>query len=577
MRVALGFANRAELALSNLGFRITEALLAARPGVRLERLFLPAGRAPLAGARIRTTPSGLKLPSLDLLLWSLSFEGDAPHLPALMAAGGLPALAEERDEGHPLVVAGGAAVMINPEPLAAFCDLFLVGEAEALLEAFLDRWQALRGERRAAAIAALAELPGAVAPLLRRHRVWALPEGGDRGRGGSPDAAGAPRPAGSGAAGTGIGFSLRGGDEVSLRRGPGRFDPWPEAAAGSAVETVKWTQAAGEVSRARLAADGAFPGALLLELGRGCPRRCRFCAATRIYAPLRRRPAGLVARVAREESLPGETVGLLSLSAGDHPGLGALTQELCAAGRRVSISSLPATFDDEAALRALLDSGTTTLTIAPETGSDRLRALAGKPMENEAILRGVERLGMAGLAQLRAYFMIGLPFEEEEDLRALTLLLARMRALLPASTRLSATVNAFSPKPRTPFQWAGMAPAHYLEDASRRLLKDAPRGVTVRVKSPREARRHALLARGDVRWGARLAAMAGEWRAVARVLRAEGLRAEALTGAADPGTPLPWGYLVSPREAILLREEWERARAEAGRGEPGTPGGRASP
>lgn len=531
MRVALGYANRAELAQSNLGFRITEAYLAARPGLRVERFSLSSHLPAASGAELRTEPSRLKLSAVDLILLSLSFEGDAPHLPGMLAAGGLPPLAADRGSGHPLVVAGGAAVMINPEPWAAFCDLFLVGEAEALLEGFFERWTELRGAGRGEQLLGLSRLPGALAPLLRRHRLWGAP-------------------------------GLGPGEEASLRRGD-LAGAGPEAPAETAVETVKWTGAAGEVSAARLPAAAAFPEALLIELARGCPRRCRFCVATRIYAPLRQRPAALLAQSALAGSQPGETVGLLSLSAGDHPGLGALAAELCAAGRRVTVSSLPATFAREEAVRAILASGTRTLTLAPETGSDRLRALAGKPLRNEAILEGVELLGRCGVPQLRAYFMIGLPFEEQEDLRALAALLGAMRVRLPAATHLTATINAFTPKPRTPFQWAPMAPAAYLEQAARRIVRDSPRGVPVRIKSLREARLHAALARGDARWGERMAAAARESRPLGQLLRAEGVRLEEMTGAVDPGTPLPWGYLTSPEEAAELQGEWQRAREEA--------------
>ena len=116
---------------------------------------------------LRTEPSGAKLASFDLILLSIAYEGDAPHVPALLAAGGLPPRSHERSASHPLVIAGGAAVMINPEPFALFIDLLMVGEAEVLLDPLLERWTALRGAGRAEMLASLARLPGAVAPLLR--------------------------------------------------------------------------------------------------------------------------------------------------------------------------------------------------------------------------------------------------------------------------------------------------------------------------------------------------------------------------------------------------------------------------
>jgi radical SAM superfamily enzyme YgiQ (UPF0313 family) len=536
MRVALGFANRAELALSNLGYRITETLLAATPGLAVERVFLPHGGLPVPAGSVRTQPSQLALTDVDLVLLSLSFEGDFAHVPALLAAGGLPASADQRLRGHPLVVAGGAAVMINPEPLSAFVDLFLVGESEALLAPFLERWRGELGAERTERIASLAQLPGALAPLMRRHRFWALDRGG-----------------------------LREGAAASVRGESSAFSSRPEGEADAHVETIKWVEAAAHTSCARLPAGGAFGESLLLELGRGCPRRCRFCVATRIYAPLRQRSGDGLRDAALQESAPGEAVGLLSLSAGDHPELPALARELCAQGRRVSVSSLPATFSRRDAVQALLASGTTTLTIAPETGSDRLRALAGKPLTNDAILRSVTALGEEGLPRLRTYFMIGLPFEREEDLRALLEFLGEMRRRLPPATRLSATVNTFVPKPRTPFQWAPVAAARYLSDAARRLQRDAPKGVQLRVKSAREARQHAALTRGDAAWGDRLLRMARSGVTLAAALRAEGLRTDDLTGAVDPNARFPWQYLMSEAELAELAREWNRAQTEAAR------------
>jgi radical SAM superfamily enzyme YgiQ (UPF0313 family) len=548
VRVALGYPNRARLARSNLGFRIIERRLSERAGFDVERFFLPDDGPPLRGAALRTEPSGSKLASVDLVLLSIAYEGDAPHVPALLAAGGLPPRSSERSASHPLVVAGGAAVMINPEPLALFVDLFMVGEAEALLDPLLDRWAALRDAGRAEMLASLAKLPGAVVPLLRRHQLWS----------------------------TG-GATLRQGARVSLRGSARTLADLPEAEAGSPVETVKWTEAPQQVSAARLPADGAFPDALLLELGRGCPRHCRFCVACRIYAPLRQRSAPLLIDEARRGSVAGETVGLLSLSAGDHPGLAPLAQTLRDEGRRLTISSLPASFSRREVVRALLESGARTLTIAPETGSDRLRALIGKPISNDAILRSVELLGAEGLPQLRAYFMIGLPFEEDDDWRALALLLREMRRRLPPACRLSATVNPFVPMPRTPFQWAPMPPANRLREAGRRLRREAPRGVRVLVKSVRESREHAALVRGDAAWGERLLRMGGGGETMTAALRADGLRLDDLTGPVDPGACLPWAYLSDETETAALRGEWMLALDESGRRTDGGASGGAGP
>lgn len=533
MRVALGFANRAGLARNNLGFRIVEQLLAPRSDVELVTFQLPEDGPPRPGERLRTEPSGVPLSAFDLVLFSLSFEGDAPHLPALLEAGGLPALAEAREAGHPWVIAGGAAVMINPEPIAAFFDALLLGEAETLLPVLLETLCASRGAGRAAELAALAAIPGAVVPLLRQHRLWSV--------------------------GSGV---LRAGECVSLRGPAWERELLPEAPADQPVATIR--AAEDEVASARLPPEAHFRETLLLELARGCPRRCRFCVATRIYQPLRERPvADLIAR-ARAVGAPGDTIGLLALSAGDYRGLEALVAELGALGFRLSIASLPAVFQRPAALAELVRRGASTLTLAPEAGTDRLRALCGKPFRNDAILETVAALGASGVRRVKAYFLIGLPCETDEDLDAIPALVQSMRERLPRATSLAVTVNPFAPKPRTPFQWAPMAPPERLADGAHRLQRAMPRGVKLRVKSLREARRNAALTRGDARWATRLLRAWREARPLAQVLAQEGTSFDELTGAIDEGSALPWGYLFGPGEIEALRDEWRTARRAGG-------------
>ena len=159
---------------------------------------------------------------------------------------------------------------------------------------------------------------------------------------------------------------------------------------------------------------------------------------------------------------------------------------------------------------------------------------------------------------------LSLPFEEEADVRAITDLLAAMRRVLPFGRRLSATVNPFVPKPRTPFQWAGMAPPARLEEAARLLRREVPRGVELRLKSLREARLHAALTRADAGWGRRLEIAALQGVAPARQLRREGTSLEDWTAPIDPEAALPWGYLISASERKELVKEWRAAHEEAG-------------
>lgn len=254
----------------------------------------------------------------------------------------------------------------------------------------------------------------------------------------------------------------------------------------------------------------------------------------------------------------------MGLSAGDYRELGELTAGLRALDVRLSLSSVPAVFSRPEVLADLLASGAHTLTIAPETGSDRLRRRIGKPMTNDEILRAVAGMRAAGLERLNTYFLIGLPGETPDDHEAILSLLAALRTALGRTGRVSATVNAFVPKPRTAFQWAPMAPMGELKSIARALRAGVPRGVALRVKRLREARDQALLARGDAAWGERLLRAARNGLTPASALRGEGLAAETLTGTVDEDGSLPWSYLLREGEHGALLAEWKKARSADG-------------
>ncbi len=553
--IALGYPHTRSVAGGNLGFAILDRLVRATASVRPMRFFVTPELRNARTRGVAIDPPTTRLAQADLVLLSLSYEGDAPAAAGLLAAGGLPPLAAERRRGHPLVVGGGALVMINPEPLASLFDLFLVGEAEALWPLFWREWVRHRLEPREQLLGHLDEtVPGAMAPRRRPHRLWVM---GDHGLTADRIVTLSGARAGS----------AREGPHPAQGSAPAPADRATELPAPSGtvvdpdrpVERVFWAGFGGQASTARLP-DGARVGqSYLVELSRGCPRTCRFCAATRIYAPFRECPEPVVLERARREVQPEDVVGLLGLSAGDYSRLPQVAAGLAALGARLSISSLPPGFARQDAGRLLVNAGARTLTIAPETGSERLRALIGKPVGDGAILSAVETLGGLGLGGLRTYFLIGLPFEKEDDVRAIGRLLARMRERLPRACGLSATVNAFVPKPRTPFQWAAMAPLARLRAHAARLRRDLPRGVSLRIKSFREARTQAWLARGDSAWGPRLLRMAAEGCRPETVLRTAGPGPEALLGAIGPGAPVPWGYLMDAAERDRLEAEWAAA------------------
>ncbi len=563
--IALGFANTRGVAVGNLGFHIVDRQLRACQGVLVEHFFLPEIPLPLKRGDVTTEPDNRALSATDLVLMSISFEGDAIHLPAMLDAGGLPVSAQARRRGHPLVVGGGALVMINPEPIASFFDLLLVGESEAMLDPFLSLWARIRGEAREDQLAEFGGLPGVVVPSRRSHQIWSASKRGLICEPGSVLPAGM-NPGASMEPGTSAMTCTSA--EIRVSAGKSNDASGSEISSrqiDSPVKSVIWDEFSECANLVRLPDDYDQGPRMLFELARGCPRRCRFCAASRIYHPLREADPKRILELACSEITGAETVGLLALSAGDYTHLEDLTDGLINKGVRLSISSLPATFSRADVAQQMVGSGAVTLTLAPETGSDELRSLAGKPIRNEAILKSVALLGQAGVRRLRTYFIIGLPFETESDILAITSLLGEMRKVLPGSCSLSATVNAFVPKPRTPFQWAAMAPLPLLRERSALLKRFCPKGVQLRVKSFREARAQALLSRGDITWGPRLvhAANSGN-RSLESACRWSQVDPKPFYGEIALESALPWEFLMT--ETINgLKKEWREIRDRTSR------------
>ncbi|MCX7634797.1 MAG: radical SAM protein [Syntrophales bacterium] len=474
LRVCLAYPNYYGTGMGNLGFHAVYQLFNAVPSVLCERVFLP-----YPGERRLFSPGSLPLFSLetqkpmaafDVVAFSLSFENDYPHLLDMLAMGRIPILRELRGEGAPLIVAGGIAVTMNPEPLSDFVDVFLFGEAEAVLPAFLDRL----AEGRAAGLskeALLIELQktvtGLYAPGLYR------PEYDDAGRIASfrplyPD--------------------------LPERIGK----PWLPNLDSAPAERVIHSP------------DAAFGDMCLLEINRGCPRRCRFCAAGHLYHPPRfRRRAAVEAAV--EKARPRyQRIGLVGTAASDHPELVPLCRSIIATGGEIAIGSLRVNRIDEELVGLLAAGGVETLALAPEAGSQRLRDLIRKGVDEEEIMTMGRVLLAAGISSVRLYFMVGLPTETDDDIAAIINLTERVSRLEGKSggetrrfRRVLVSVNPFIPKAGTPMQWYPLADVRLTAKKIQRIQRAFGGSAVVEVKaSPaRESYLQALFSLGDRRVG----------------------------------------------------------------------------
>lgn len=469
--MALVYPNAWRLGMANLGVHAVYRLANEHAGTACERAFLPED-----GGEPRSVESGRPLREFDVVAFSLSFEDDYAHVLALLERAGLPLRSADRGARHPLVVAGGIAVQINPEPMAPFFDALLVGEGEALLPAFLDfAGEALRGgaaPERAALLGRLAGLPGAYVPSLY-------------------DVAYAPTtPAREGAGAWVTRFEPRDGAPARVRR--------------LYATDLRRTP----TSRVVETPGAQFGDLFLTEVARGCLWGCRFCAAGFVQRPYREVDLDVLRAEVKKGIDAGLRVGLVGPDTSDYTGLDPLTCFIGEAGGTFSPSSLRVDAITGPLAKRMADGGERSITLAPEAGTERLRRVINKDFSDDRIVAAAESALAAGMSHVKLYFMCGLPTETDEDVLGMARIALRIREevmLRYAKARgrmgrITLSVNPFVPKPWTPFQWKPMAGRKALEETRRLLEKTLrPKGIDVEFLSPREAWLQALFSRGDRR------------------------------------------------------------------------------
>jgi radical SAM superfamily enzyme YgiQ (UPF0313 family) len=505
VRVCLVYPNHYAVAMGNLGFQAVYEIFDGHPDVVCERAFLPdAAEAPLVGrGALRSLESQTPVQAFDVIAFSVSFETDYWHVVRLLDLAGLPLTSRERGGAGPLVLAGGPAVFLNPEPLADFIDLFFIGEAEEMLPEFLT--------------------------LLSR----AAPGAGGRERLLQETAAGV-----AGAYVPAFYEPVYDGPVLAevRYRGPG----------GARVQRrLVWDLNRFATTTRVLSDEAVFGDMVLVEASRGCQWGCRFCAAGYMYRPIRTRGVEPLAEAVHAGLAQRRTIGLVGAEMASVPGVDRLVELAAAAGGRLSPSSLKADCVTPRLAAALARGGTHSVTVAPEAGSERMRRVINKNLSEADILRAAGLLVGEGVRDLKLYFMIGLPTETMDDVLAIAALTARVRAHLAAAERarrravaVTVSVNPFVPKPWTPFQWDPMEEIPSLRRkfaALRRALAVLP-NVRLDAESPRAGYFQTLLSRGDRRVGRAVHAVHaadGDWWRVIRTWQRHGL----------PGVPPPAAYV----------------------------------
>ncbi len=477
LSVALVYPNSYHHAMSNLGFLTVHHLLNSREDSLCERFFLP-DREDLeehrkTGYPLFSLESGRFLEDFDVVAFSIPFENDYLNLPTLFELGRLPLFAAERDARHPLLLCGGVCAFLHPEPLAEIMDVFAVGEGEEILPGLVRTLGSFEGERDEL-LTALAGLPGVYVPSLYE-----------------------------------VSYRADGTVEALTPRddAPGRV-------------RRQWVQDLDQApSRSFIQTEETeFGDMALTEVSRGCSRGCRFCAAGYLYLPPRERSLENLIDQVETGLCQREKAGLVGAAVSDYSEVEALNAAIRERGGKISVSSLRIDSLTEEEVTALAESGHRTVALAPEAGSQRMRDLINKGIDEAQILHAVSSLAAGGILNLKLYFLIGLPDERPEDLEELLELTARIRETWLAEGKkrgrlghITLSVNPFIPKPFTPLQWCGMDTEKSLEKKIRLIRSAVARlpNTEVIFESLRAAVLQAFLSRGDRRVARTLPLLAG--------------------------------------------------------------------
>jgi radical SAM superfamily enzyme YgiQ (UPF0313 family) len=531
LRVALAFPNTYFVGMSNLGFQTVYRLFNQHPDVVCERVFLPPKQELSAlvasGARLVTLESQTPVNDFDVLAFSVSFEWDYTNVLTMMRLSGMPVRADARDHRHPLVVLGGAITFVNPEPLAPFADLVGAGEGETLIPALVDG---------IAAASSRHDLLHAMAG----QRGWYVPSLYD--------------------------VEYEAGGTIH------RYVPQADAPATVKKAALKSTDACDPPATSIFTPDTEFGSRFLVEVVRGCANLCRFCWAGYNYLPVRAFPTDRILDLARDARAQASRVGLVSIALCDHPDIEHLLRSLKDMGYSISPASLRLDDLTPTIVSLLKESGERTLTIAPETGSDRLRRVINKTITNDEIRDRAELIFASGIESLKLYFMIGLPTETDEDLVAIRDLTIELRDIMVKHARargrigrIVASVNPLVPKPGTAYQRLPMERSDAIQHKMARLrtLVAGIDNAYFNIKSERHSYYQALLSLGDRRVAPAIEAAernGGNWRQA--VAEAEVDADFYIFRDRSGDARLPWDIIDGGMKDAYFRSEFDKGLRE---------------
>ena len=530
-KVAIVYPNTYFVGMSNLGLHIIYEEINLRNDSVCERIFLPEKKELEAYDKTKTPLMSVEtqrpMHQFDVVAFDVTFEMDYFHIPLMLRHGRVPIMGKDRTEFDPIVIAGGPCATFNPEPFADFIDAFIIGEGEGIVSRVLDiiRDGKMEGLDRHAILRQLANISGVYVPSLY------VPIYSDDGEF--------------------KGYHIAEGAPTTIKR---HFEMLTSG--GETVVATNYTE---------------FGAMYIIEVARGCGRHCRFCMAGYCFRVPRVRPLEILKEgVDRAEKL-GKKVGLMGAAISDYPEVDELVTYIRSKDMRYSCASLRADSLTQAVVDGLADSGQKTITIAPETGSERLRRVINKGISEEHLQNAATLSAKSGIQHMRLYIMIGLPTETDEDIEAIVGLAERTQAHMAevgCKGRLTLSINPFIPKPFTPFQWMAMDNQKTVEKKLQYIKKalQKNRRIEVLVESPKEAYIQGVLARGDRRLGAVLAACAADRgsKSFKAEMKAAGLDMDEMNYRERSFDEfLPWSHLDMGMDEGYLEMEWKRSVDEA--------------
>ncbi|MBI5117725.1 radical SAM protein [Candidatus Poribacteria bacterium] len=506
LRVCLVFPNTYHTGMSNLAVHTLYSILNARKDCSCERSFC---EEPLIGRSLET---GAPLGDFDIIAFSVSFELDYPNVLKALRAARIPLRTCDRNELHPLVIAGGPCIFSNPEPLADYFDLCAIGEGEELILEVVDTVLDARKYRlrKEPLLHNLSRIPGAYVPSL---------------------------------------FSPVYSDDGTLMRMEARRGDGLPIAPRIVADLDKHPCSSVIITR-----ETEFAGMFLVELGRGCRRGCKYCSACYTYLRRVRSLDSLTTQIRAARPLSNR-IGLVTSDLADYPHRKELLDFLLQMGLGFSVSSVRADSITDDLLEGMKAASQRTLTLAPEVGSEKLAALTGKNITAEMLLAAADMALRHHIIHFRLYFIIGLPGEEDNDVEAITALVSKVQRKMQQAAKglgkvgsLTLSVNPFVPKPFTPWQYAPFADTSVLSKRAAILRRGVTRVPNTRliIESPRMAKLQCAFARGDRRV-AFLAERVAEGDSAAEAMRGFGDRIKRYLDARTEGAGMrPWNTIKPP-------------------------------